>query len=273
MKQQNLTFFLVLITFHTLNAQNSNKDVVNFRDNFDTKSLYQLRSNFDGKHKNTLIDFYSHYINCEIAEDIIISNNLTDISKENLVELIDENINGWDKDLLLSNTNELDSISVALNKFDYDQFGKEVKLINYSPYMFYEFSKLDEGTYLFLVNMSSLGASNNYTILTNKLFPTNDKYLSIDLDDFLVKESGLLTKKLNGIYSSSFSRNGASLTEINGKNYYVIYFSEQSDAGCCPSIIVAIPSFLNENYYELDTYYAKKENKEENKQIKWEKLN
>jgi hypothetical protein len=263
-----------LLRMAELNTQNSNKDVVNFRDNFDTKSLYQLRNNFDSKNKITLVDYYSHFINCAIAEDIIRENKLTDISKKNLVKLIGKNISDYGfENLLISSTNELDSISAALNKLVYDQFRKEVIVVNYGLYMSYDFSKLEEGTYLFTLNISGTGSSFNSTMLTNRYYSGAGSYSSLDLDDLLVSETELLMRKLNKIYRSSFSRYGAQLKEINGKNYFVVYFSEEFDYGSGPSILVAIPSFSNDNYYQLDKFYIEKEYVEENKPIKWKKLN
>lgn len=268
---------ICLLKMAELNAQNSNKDVVNYRDNFDTKSLFQLRNNFDAKHKITLVDYYLHFINCVIAEDIISENKLTDISKENLVKLIDKNISDYGfENLLLSSINELDSISAALNKLAYDQFRKEVIVANYGLYMSYDFSKLEEGTYLFTLNISGVGSGFNSTILTNRYYSGGGSYNSLDLDDLLVSETNLLMRRLNKIYRPSFSSKGASLRLINGKNYFVVYFSEEFDATCCPSILVAIPSFSNlndDNYYQLDRFYIEKEYVEENKPIKWKKLN
>ena len=263
-----------LLKMAELNAQNSNKDVVNYRDNFDTKSLFQLRNNFDAKHKISLVDYYSHFINCSIAEDIIRENKLTDISKENLVKLIDDNISDYEiEDLLLSSTNELDSITAALNKLAYDQFRKEVIVANYGLYMSYDFSKLEKGTYLLTVNMSGTGSSFNSKMLTNRLHSWDESYSSLDYDELLMSETNLLMRKLNKIYRSSFSIKGASLKVINGKNYFVVYFSEEFDEVCCPSILVAIPSFSNDNYDQLDKFYIEKEYVEENKPIKWKKLN
>ena len=267
----------LLLSIVKLNSQNSNKFVVNYRDIYDTKSLFQLRNNIEGKYKITLVDYYSHFINCAIAEDIIRENKNINIPKENLVKLIDKNISDYEiENLLISSTNELDSISAELNKLDYNQFGKEVIVVNYGPYMSYYLEKLEEGTYLFTVNMSGVGSSFNSEILTNVYHSADGRYNSIDLDDLLVSETNLLIRKLNRNYQSSFSRHGASLKKINGNNYFIVNFKEEFDGDCCPSILVAIPSFsnyLNDNYYRLDKFYIEKENIEENKPIKWKKLN
>lgn len=272
MKQSIFKLFFLFISCATIWAQSNIEDALNFRDEFDTKKLYNLKNNFDGSHKLTLIDFYEHFANCVIAEDILSENKLKDISKENLVSLIDENISGWESNLLMYNSKDLDSINLNLNKLSYNDYIYQLVQSTYSYTLFSSFKPLEDGSYLLLINMASMGASNNYTLITKNDYGYNE-YSTNDLDNMLYRESILLSKKLNGEYTPSFSRHGASITTINGKKYYKIFFSERNDAGCCPSAIVAIPSFSNDNYYDLDSFYAKNDREDENKPIDWKKLN